>query len=283
MFLMKWIILLTLLVFITPVAHAQDSSSTSQSNTCPMIVRSAIDLTTERCDGTEQNEICYGHVVLDAQPRPGLVDFGFAEPGDVVDVVEVQSLRLSALDTLTGRWGVVMMQLEANLVQEPISDAEVQMMLFGDAELNDATRFVPGIVRPATNIRQRPTVVSPLVASLAGDTEITANGRLEDNSWIRVHLPEATGWIRADLVELRGDIDTLSVLSPEDIGEEVSDELDQFGPMQAFYFRSGVDDAPCAEAPNSGLLIQTPEGVASVSIWLDEVVHSTRCHCLYSG
>ena len=30
--------------------------------------------------------------------------------------------------------------------------------------------------------------------------------------------------------------------------------------MQAFYFRSGIGDAPCAEAPNSGILIQTPEG-----------------------
>src|SRR5690606_25964517 len=46
----------------------------------------------------------------------------------------------------------------------------------------------------------------------------------------------------------------------------------RYGPMQAFYFQSGAQDAPCAEAPNSGVLIQTPEGVASVNIWMDEVV-----------
>ena len=268
----KWWIVSFIFLSIPIVGFAQDTSTPTQPNTCPMIVRTAIDLTNERCDSTGQNELCYGHLVLDAQPRPGLVDFGFAEPGDIIEVIEVQTLRLSALDISSGRWGVVMMQLEANLVEEPIADAEVQIMLFGDAELNDATRFLPGTVQQATNIRQRPSTSSVRIASLAANSEITANGRLADNSWVRIHLAEATGWLRADLVSLRGEIDSLNILSPDESGDQVSDELAQFGPMQAFYFRSGIADAPCAEAPNSGLLIQTPEGVAAVSIWLDEVV-----------
>lgn len=266
----RWLIALILL-WLPTIASAQETP-VSQPNTCPVIVRTAIDLTNERCDGTDQNQVCYGHLVLDAQPRPGLLDFGFEEPGDVVDVIEVQSLRLSALDTQTGRWGVVMMQLAATLVEEPVADSAVQILLFGDAELNDATRFLPGQVIQATNIRQQPTTASPLIASLAASTEVTANGRLPDSSWIRIHLLDTTGWIRSDLVDLRGDVDSLSILSSAALGENAPDELAQFGPMQAFYFRSGINDAPCAEAPNSGLLIQTPEGVASVSIWLDEVV-----------
>jgi hypothetical protein len=35
-------------------------------------------------------------------------------------------------------------------------------------------------------------------------------------------------------------------------------------PMQAFFLRTGIGDAPCAEAPSSGLLVQTPEGVGEV-------------------
>jgi hypothetical protein len=35
-------------------------------------------------------------------------------------------------------------------------------------------------------------------------------------------------------------------------------------PMQAFFLRTGIGDAPCAEAPSSGLLVQTPEGVGKV-------------------
>jgi hypothetical protein len=36
-------------------------------------------------------------------------------------------------------------------------------------------------------------------------------------------------------------------------------------PMQAFYLRTGIGDSSCEEAPESGLLIQTPEGVDEVS------------------
>jgi hypothetical protein len=42
-------------------------------------------------------------------------------------------------------------------------------------------------------------------------------------------------------------------------------------PFQAFYFRTGIGDAPCAEAPNSGILIQTPEGTGQIALTLNEV------------
>jgi hypothetical protein len=258
----RWFLLVLFLMLPTWV-HAQ-------SNTCPMIVQTAITLTRQRCEPTEINQICYGHLVLDAQPRTGLVEFGFNEPGDIVDVIEVQSLRLSALDAATGRWGVVRIQLEASLVASLNTAPEVQILLFGDAELNDASRFLPGQTQQAAVVRQQPTTESSVLASLDPGDEITANGRLADNSWLRINLARNNGWIRADLVNLLGDITTLSIITSENPAE--NEMLAQFGPMQAFYFRSGVDDAPCAEAPNSGLLIQTPEGVASISIWLDEVV-----------
>lgn len=41
--------------------------------------------------------------------------------------------------------------------------------------------------------------------------------------------------------------------------------------MQAFYFRAGVGDAPCAEAPDSGILIQTPEGAGLINLRVNEV------------
>jgi hypothetical protein len=41
-------------------------------------------------------------------------------------------------------------------------------------------------------------------------------------------------------------------------------------PMQAFTFRSGIGDAPCEAAPDSGILIQTPEGAAEVTLVINE-------------
>lgn len=37
-------------------------------------------------------------------------------------------------------------------------------------------------------------------------------------------------------------------------------------PMQAFYFSSGVGEPACQEAPQDGILIQTPEGVAEIAL-----------------
>ena len=46
--------------------------------------------------------------------------------------------------------------------------------------------------------------------------------------------------------------------------ENAVEDESEFTPMQAFYFQSGVGDAGCEEAPESGLLIQTPEGVEEI-------------------
>ena len=44
-----------------------------------------------------------------------------------------------------------------------------------------------------------------------------------------------------------------------------------FGPMQAFYFTSGLTDAPCATTPDSGILIQTPTGAGTVQLRANDV------------
>ncbi len=43
------------------------------------------------------------------------------------------------------------------------------------------------------------------------------------------------------------------------------DSEDNFTPMQAFLLRTGIEDAQCDEAPASGVLVQTPEGVSEVA------------------
>lgn len=41
--------------------------------------------------------------------------------------------------------------------------------------------------------------------------------------------------------------------------------------LQSFYFRTGIGDAQCDESPESGILVQTPEGVANISLSLNNV------------
>jgi hypothetical protein len=55
-----------------------------------------------------------------------------------------------------------------------------------------------------------------------------------------------------------------------DVEIEPSD-TEGYGTMQAFYFKTGFRDRPCAEAPDSGLLIQTPRGTTKISLLVNEV------------
>jgi hypothetical protein len=53
-----------------------------------------------------------------------------------------------------------------------------------------------------------------------------------------------------------GDVEITSAVEP--------DNANELQPMQAFYLRTGIGDAPCEEAPESGLIVQTPEGAGTV-------------------
>ena len=44
-----------------------------------------------------------------------------------------------------------------------------------------------------------------------------------------------------------------------------------YTPMQAFYFQTGIAQAECAEAPQDGILIQTPKGVGEINLRADDV------------
>lgn len=46
---------------------------------------------------------------------------------------------------------------------------------------------------------------------------------------------------------------------------EFEDTL-QYRPMQAFYFKTAIGDAHCAESPDSGILIQTPQGSTEIEL-----------------
>jgi hypothetical protein len=59
---------------------------------------------------------------------------------------------------------------------------------------------------------------------------------------------------------------TFLMFGDVEITNAVSSVDETLKPMQAFYFRSGIGDAPCAEAPDSGLLIQTPHGTDKVHL-----------------
>jgi hypothetical protein len=155
-----------------------------QVDDCPQIVEAALEAVDEFCAATGRNQVCYGHIALDAALRGDVEDIVFEQPGDILNVASLDTMQLSPMDITTGAWGVAVMRLQANL-PDTLPGQNVTFLLFGDVEIRNA---VP--------------------------TDDTQNSELHA--------------------------------------------------MQAFYLRTGIGDAPCAGAPQSGLVVQTPEGVGAV-------------------
>ncbi len=238
----------------------------AQEDTCPALVKQALETTSTACAATGRNQACYGNITLEAEPQPDVTDFTFDFSGDIINVTDLQSLTLSRLDESAGVWGISLMKIQANL-PDTLPGQNVTFLLFGDVNLQP----VPPLPQQAgtiiassnANVRSGASSTDPVVTTVVPGTSLRVNGRNASTGWLRITLEDgSTGWVSANLVTVEGDTDSLPV---------VESGAAAYGPMQAFYFQSGISDAPCIEAPNSGILIQTPEGAGEVVLRIDEV------------
>jgi hypothetical protein len=254
----KALILSLLLLAFAPSVLAQAD--------CPSIVQAALETVESNCASTGRNQACYGNEQLVATPRQGVGDFAFEQPGDVVDIATIQSVQLSSMSLTDTTWGVALLKVQANL-PDTLPGQNVTFLLFGDVQIENTVTDAPEIsmtVAGNANVRLRPTTSeNNVIGGLQRGQEITATGRLADNTWVRILLPDdesGVGWVSAQFIE--GDLTALAVVEPD---------VPSFGPMQAFYFKSGIADRPCDQAPDSGILIQTPEGAGRVSLAVNGV------------
>ncbi|MBI1256625.1 MAG: SH3 domain-containing protein [Chloroflexi bacterium] len=254
-----------LILFCFTTALAQDA-------TCSAIVQQALADVQQDCAPTGRNQACYGYVSLAATPREGVQNFTFAKAGDLASVGDINTLRLSALDTAKDTWGIALMKLQANL-PDTLPGQNVTFLLFGDVEITNAV--APGTVVPATvqlsansnaNIRTAPSTNGQIAGSVSKGEAITANGRNADSTWLRIQIPDSDslGWVFANLVTPASDVSALSVV------DSTNAEI-PFKPMQAFYFKTGITQTSCAEAPQDGILIQTPKGAGQINIRANDV------------
>mgnify|MGYP000383176236 CR=1 FL=1 len=255
-------------LFLTAFMLLLFTSHVLAQGVCPELVQNALTAAESFCGGTRRDEVCYGNSNLEAVTYPEVPDVDFAAPGDTAGLVNIQTLRLDGMDISNGTWGVALMKVQANLPDTNTTE-NVTVVLFGDVEIEN--QVAPAVELGATvnsdsaNIRLTPSTESSVVASLTNGTTLTVTGQNPDGSWLRVRLDgEVGGWVFASLVNVEGDASTLEVVGGGSYNPAP-------GPMQAFTFSSAPNDRPCNEAPNSGLLIQTPEGVGEISFLINEV------------
>jgi hypothetical protein len=255
------LLLLTLLLCCALVAQAQGE--------CPTIVREALDFTDDLCSAVERNQACYGNLAIEAVPQADAADFTFEAPGDIVNAADIQTLNLSAM-TSPNEWGVALLSLQANL-PDTLPGQNVTILLFGEVILENAGAPLPPTLTitggQTINIRSGPGTENRVLAKFNSGDIATADGRTEAGDWVRIQLADgSTGWVSTDLVQIEGDVTTLNVVEAASEAGGIT-----YGPLQAFYFTSGVGSADCAEAPQDGILIQTPEGAGKVDLLINEV------------
>ncbi len=246
------------------------STAVAQDATCGPLVQQALSAVENGCGSTGRNQACYGYVALDATPRDGVQNFTFAKAGDLANVADVETLRLSALDEAKKTWGIALMKLQANL-PDTLPGQNVTFLMFGNVQVQNAVpastelKTVEITSKSRINVRGGPSTNYGVIGSLGAGDIATANGRNDQSTWLRIQLPgsSALGWVSASLVST-SDVSGLSVFTADD-------NAPAFTPMQAFYFSTGIGKSACNGAPQDGILIQTPEGAGKIALRANDV------------
>jgi hypothetical protein len=247
----KWLLSLLFGVWLVQLALAQ-------SLDCPAIFRKVIESANEFCDSVGLNEACYASDPVIPKPRPNVrLDFG--KVGDVVGLANLSVLQTDSLDASVDSFGVVVMNIRADLLGSGLT-----AIALGDTTLENRSAAgddfiaidVRVISRTGANVRERPSQESEIVRQIYSGDRVKVIGRLQDSTWLRL----VDGWISGELIQSALDLEALQVLPAE------SEAYDLYGPMQNIHLRTGLDDAPCKELPDSGLLVQTPSGTSATLV-----------------
>ncbi|MBA3871862.1 MAG: hypothetical protein H0X30_22165 [Anaerolineae bacterium] len=241
----------------------------AQAADCPSLVKDALNATKHVCSDIGRNQACYGNAHLEATSRDGGGSFSFTKPGDLADLVNVEKLKLSPLDAQNQVWGVGLMKVQAN-IPDTLPGQNVTFVLFGDVQIQNAITdtTAPTQIDVTTtrtlHLWEQPSSGENVAVAVRAKTTLVANGRLQDNTWLHGQLADGSeGWVFADFVKANGDVCSLAVIDPT--------ASPIYHPMQAFYFQSGLEDRPCKQAPDSGILIQTPKGAGKIRLLADDV------------
>lgn len=203
------------------------------------------------CANVELAALCYGS---GAQSIESDIEVEYQEPGSSVDLGEIRTLTISSREEA---FGLAVLRPRLNL-----ADSGVLMLAFGDVQIanlsEQSSDFVTFDVtvrdRSGTNVRAEPREDTAISDVWEWGREALAIGRSVDGAWVLAAADNARGWIPAQRLDADYDWMLLRVAA---VDEALTPPYSTA--MQAFSLITGVNDAPCAGTPDSGVLLQTPE------------------------
>lgn len=252
------IIIAAIIALSTTIIHAQPSPAADE--TCPVFVNDALALLADNCDALDRNSACYGFNQVFASFAEAVGPDTFVQPSDRVALTLLQTIQTAPLDLALERWGIAVMNVQAN-VPNTLPGQAVTFLLLGDTQITNQvapedahTPADPIAVRVQSggnvNLRSGPGTNTSVAAVIAPNTELNADALNDAGDWVRVEHDGALAWISRSLVTAVDDTGDVDALPPASV--------DAFTPMQAFYFTTGIGVSDCVGAPDS-LVVQGPE------------------------
>ena len=241
-----------ILMFVA-IAFAQEAA-------CPFLQNQALSNIVEHCAEQEAGTLCLGQATVSPVLRgPAQTASLLHAPGDVIAIADIDWLSISSEDKT---WGAARARLPA-YAGEGLEAQDAALLAFGNVALS-----LPKTVKPPSilaevrvtasqgaNLRALPNTDARIIAKLGVSRELKAIARDRDGAWLLIYAtPELRGWISQSVVS--APLERLPTLDAD------ADTFPLWLPWQRFDFRSGMRDAPCEGAPESGILLQTDEFVA---------------------
>lgn len=255
----RMLFLLLSLTIVAALSNIQAQQTEDTTSTCSQLVELALQEVGNNCSAMDRNSTCYGYDEVSASFASQVPDGFFSQPADRAGLTELLSIQTAPLDEIAGRWGVALMNVQAN-VPNTLPGQAVTFILMGDTRVENAVdpASAAGTVQPVdimvvpdanARLRSAAHINSNEIVTVPAGTVLKADGISADGQWVHVSVNDRSGWIYKDLVADMSLTAGLTVMSES-----------AKTPMQAFYFTSGVGTIECADAPNV-LFIQGPKGV----------------------
>lgn len=250
----------TLILLFTLLALAvalPQQVSIAQSDTCSALITEALTQTAVNCASRESGTACYGFPNVESELTAAADPLAFDEPGDRIGLDQVIHLRPNEIDVSEQEFGIVTMNIQTNLPSG--FDQDVVVIGIGGAEIEDGV-FEDELFTPldapvslttsaAGQLREATLFTAPgdsrVLGNVPANTPLPVDAVSTDGSWARVVYQNRPGWL------------PLSAFGGSVEGVPTYDGLTA---MQRFFFRTGVNGQPCADAP-SLVVVQAPRDI----------------------
>lgn len=235
---------------------------------CPSFVQSSLQQLGNNCANSLPGSACFGSPGITTSYTKTNSSPAFSKPGDRINLSLLSSIQTSAINLKNGKWGISLLNTQANL-PKVMNSKGVVMVTLGDVRVEDAVLPENALKLPEKSISVQAgfkgadlfnipfgfKTASVPFGHIAAATTLQADGISSDGKWLRVYamhdeqyFQSPNAWVKISELSSTPNLKGLPTIEP-----------DSFTSMQSFYLNTGLEQAACDTAPTSMLYLQGPE------------------------